>query len=241
VVNAASYLGGGVAPGEIVTIFGSAIGPAELVPMTVTGDGMLASRLAGTRVLFNGTPAPLLYVSGQQTSAIVPYSVASQPSVDLQVEFLGSRSDVVTVPVLPSRPGIFTEDGSGWGQALLLNEDGSLNSPSNPAQRGSVLTLYGTGGGEVAPGVQDGEILSNVLPQTGLPVWAFFDLTDNEFQVPSKAGEVLYSGGVSGSVAGLLQIKLRVPANTVSKGDAVPFLLIIGSHWTVYQVTVALQ
>ena len=46
-----------------------------------------------------------------------------------------------------------------------------------------------------------------------LPVWVFFDLADNEFPVPSKAAEVLYTGGVVGSIPGLLQINLRVPSN----------------------------
>ena len=101
--------------------------------------------------------------------------------------------------------------------------------------------MYATGGGETAPGVEDGQILSNVIPQINLPVSAFFDLGNNEFQVPSKPAEVLYAGGVSGSVAGLLQVNLRVPANAVATGNAVPFVLIIGSHWTVYQVTVALR
>ena len=52
--------------------------------------------------------------------------------------------------------------------------------------------------------------------------------------------EVLYAGGVSGSVAGLLQVNVRVPANAVAAGS-VPFVLIIGSHWTVYQATIALR
>ena len=134
VVNAASYVGGGVAPGEIVTIFGAAMGPSDLVPLQITGD-RLETTLAGARILFNGAPAPLLSVSDKQSSAIVPYAVAGQPSVDVQVEYQGVQSDVVTVPVLPSRPGIFSLDGSGQGLLAILNEDGSVNSPSNPAAR----------------------------------------------------------------------------------------------------------
>jgi uncharacterized protein (TIGR03437 family) len=143
--------------------------------------------------------------------------------------------------VLPSRPGIFSLDGSGYGQSLILNEDGSANSPANPAPRGSIITLYATGGGETASGVEDGQLLGNILPQTSLPVSVFFDLGNNEFQVPSKLGEVLYAGGVSGLVAGLLQIDVRVSANAVATGNAVPFALFIGSQWTVYQATVALR
>jgi len=93
VVNAASYVGGGVAPGEIVTIFGSAMGPSELVPLRLTDDRRLATALAETRVLFNGVPAPLVYVSDKQVSAIVPYVVAGRSSVDVQVEYAGLRSE----------------------------------------------------------------------------------------------------------------------------------------------------
>jgi uncharacterized protein (TIGR03437 family) len=71
-----------------------------------------------------------------------------------------------------------------------------------------------------------------------LPVSAFFDL-HSDLQL--KQGEVLYAGGVFRSVAGLLQLNVRVPANTEITGNAVPFALIIGSHYTVAQVTIALR
>jgi uncharacterized protein (TIGR03437 family) len=38
-------------------------------------------------------------------------------------------------------------DGSGFGQGYILNSDGTLNSPSNPAAAGSAITLYATGAG----------------------------------------------------------------------------------------------
>jgi uncharacterized protein (TIGR03437 family) len=241
VVNSASYSGGGVAPREIVTIFGAQIGPSDPVPLQVNPDGRLATALAGTRVLFNGIAAPLLYVSESQSSAIVPAAVAGLPTVDVQVEYNGLRSESLTVPVLEARPGIFSVDGSGAGQAAITNEDGSPNSAANPARRGSVITLYATGGAETAAGVDDGQLIKDVLPQTNLPVTVLFDLGTSEFPVPPKAAEILYAGGVRGAVAGLLQINFRVPAETVATGGRVPFILIIGSHWTVYQVSVALR
>ena len=243
VVNAASYIGGGVAPGEIVTLFGSALGPAELVRLRLTDDGRAATTLADTRILFNGVPAPLLYVSDKQSSAIVPYAMAGRSTVDIQVEYRGVRSDAVTTPVLPSRPGIFTMDGAGRGQGAILNEDGTINSPSNPAQTGSIITIFGTGGGEAAAGVVDGQLVSGILPRTSLPVSVFFDIegANIDYGPLIKEGQVLYAGGSPGSVAGLLQLNVRVPASVERIGDAVPFAVIMGSHWTVYQVTVALR
>jgi uncharacterized protein (TIGR03437 family) len=237
VVNAASYVGGGVAPGEIVALFGSAMGPPELVRPRPTEDRRLATTLADTRILFNGVPAPLLYVSDKQSSAIVPYAVAGRTSVDVQVEYRGVRSDPVTAPVLASRPGIFSPDGTGQGQGAILNEDRTVNSPSNPARRGSIISIYGTGGGEAAPGVEDGQIVLGVVPKTSLPVSVFFARGLYE---EWAHGEVLHAGGSSGSVAGLLQVDVQVPLNS-GIGDKLPFALVIGSHWTVYQVTIAVR
>ena len=237
VVNAASYFGGAVAPGEIVTIFGAAMGPADLVPLSLTADRRLDTTLAGARILFNGTPAPLLYVSDKQSSAIVPYAVADHSAVDVQVEYQGLQSDVVTVGVVPSRPGIFSVDGSGQGLLAIVNEDGSVNSPSNPAARGSIVSIYGTGGGERDPAVADGQILSDVLPRVSLPISVYFDKGDCSTWA---YGEVLYAGGVPGSVAGLLQLNVRVPPDALT-GKAVYFGLSIGNSRVPGSLAIALR
>ena len=131
---------------------------------------------------------------------------------------------------------------SGQGQGAILNEDGTLNSPSNPARRGSVITIFGTGGGEAAPGILDGQLVDGALPTTSLPVSVFFDIGFGEDgPTPGRQGEVVYAGGSAGSVAGLLQVNVRVPANATVTGNKVPFALLIGSQWTAYQATVALQ
>jgi uncharacterized protein (TIGR03437 family) len=244
VVNAASYVGGGVAPGEVVTVFGSAMGPAEVTGLRLADNGRLATTLADTRILFNGVPAPLLYVSEKQSSAIVPYGAADGTSVQVQVEYKGVQSDPVTMPVLASRPGIFSLDGSGQGQGAILNEDGTLNSPSNPAPRGSIITIFGTGGGEAAPGVVDGQIVSDIVRSTRLPVSVFLDdgTLDGEFYAPPQRLEVLYAGSSRGSVAGLLQVNVRVPAKAPGEKAAHATLtLFIGSQWTFNQATVALR
>jgi uncharacterized protein (TIGR03437 family) len=226
VVNAASYIGGGVAPGEMVEILGSGIGPPELVRSPVS-DGFVSATLAGTRILFNGMPASLLFVSDKKSSAVVPYGVAGRTTVEVQVEYQGVLSDAVTVPVLASRPGIFSRDGSGHGQGSILNEDGSVNSRSNPAERGSVVTIYLTGGGESAAGV------------VSLPVAAAFDVGSEDWT--GATGEVLYAGAVPGDLTGLLQVNVRVPSTAVD-GGAVGFGLCIGSQCVQeYQVSIALR
>jgi len=51
------------------------------------------------------------------------------------------------VPAAPASPAIFSTDGSGFGQGYILNSDGTLNSPTNPATAGSPITIYATGPG----------------------------------------------------------------------------------------------
>jgi uncharacterized protein (TIGR03437 family) len=205
--------------------------------LSLTVGGRLDTTLAGARILFNGVPAPLLYVSDKQSSAIVPYAVAGRTSVDVQVEYQGVESDVVTVPVLASRLGVFSLDGSGQGPFAILNENGSVNSPSNPADRGSIITIYATGGGERDPAVADGQILSDVLTKPSLPISVWFD---NGTDDTLASGEVLYAGGASGSVAGLLQINVRVPTSAVA-GKAVYFGLAIGGESNPGSLVIALR
>jgi uncharacterized protein (TIGR03437 family) len=237
VVNAASLEGGGVAPGEIVTIFGRAVGPPQGAPLHLTEEPQL---LASTRVFFNGIAAPLLYVSETQINTIVPYALAEGSSVEVQVEYNAALSNVVTVPLLPARPGVFTLDGSGFGQGAILNEDGSINSPANPAQRGSVITIYATGEGLTEPVAAVGLVFSDVPLRPRLPVSVWFDLGPGRGYFSLEA-QVLYAGGSPGSVNGLLQVNARV-AQDAETGDEVPFILSVGSHATdCCAVTVALR
>jgi len=67
------------------------------------------------------------------------------------VEYDGILAVAVTVPVLPAVPGIITTNSQGTGQAVALNQDGSLNSASNPAARGTIVILYATGEGSEVP------------------------------------------------------------------------------------------
>src|SRR5262245_12640828 len=91
VVNAASFLGGSVPPGEMVALFGSGIGPATLTGLQLTASGLVDTSLADTRVFFDGAAAPLIYVSATQTSTVVPYGVAGKTITQIQVEYKGER------------------------------------------------------------------------------------------------------------------------------------------------------
>ena len=218
VVSSASYVGGSVAPGEFVTLFGSALGPATLITPPA---GTFPTSLGGTMVTFGGLPAPILYASATQTTVQVPYGIAIGQTV-LSVQHSGVSSTLMPITSVPAFPGFFTANFSGRGQIAALNQDYSLNSPSNPAARGSVIILYGTGEGVTTPASVEGTITPTVapFPQTQLPISVTFQGLPASLQ---------YYGETPGAVSGLLQINAVVPAASPT-GSAVSVLISINGQ-----------
>ncbi|MDP8982520.1 MAG: putative Ig domain-containing protein [Acidobacteriota bacterium] len=202
ITNAANFIPGAVAPGEIVTLFGSNLGPAALVTNTIV-NGFLGTITAGTRVLFDGIPAPILYASGNLVSAIVPYAVAGRVTVNLVAEVQGVQSSPISLRVADSSPGIFVLNASGQG--AVLNQDFSVNSPGNLATQNSVISVFATGEGATTPTGVDGKIASDVqnLPQPRLPVTA---------TVGGLPAKVTYAGAAPGLTAGVLQVNVQIPS-----------------------------
>jgi uncharacterized protein (TIGR03437 family) len=146
------------------------------------------------------------------------------------VEYNGIRSVAVTVPVLPAVPGILTANASGSGQAVAVNQDGSLNSSSNPAARGSVVILYATGEGQ-----------RNPAGVTGVPAPAYAApvLSPATLTVGGAAATLGYAASAPGFV-GLMQINLTVPDGAPT-GGAVPVALTIGTAQSPSGVTIAVK
>jgi uncharacterized protein (TIGR03437 family) len=230
VVNAASFLGGAVAAGEIVTIFGTAIGPDSLRQLELSGD-KVNTQLAGVQVLFDGVPAPLIYVSRQQLSAVVPYAVHGRNSTAIQIDYQGSRSPAVNLPVAASAPGIFALDATGRGQAAALNEDTTINSVPAPAAPGSVAVFYATGEGQTSPAGSDGQLALTTLPEPLLPVTV---------SIEGREADVLYAGAAPLLVAGVLQVNARVPAG-LDGGPAVPVRIKVGQQSSQEGITLAVR
>lgn len=217
VFNAASLQSRPLAPGEMISLFGSGLGPPTATASRVTEAGRLDNFVSGTRVLFDGSAAPLLFVQSNQVRAIVPYETIGQKITHLQVEYQGTRSQPVLFPVADTAVAIFTVDSSGQGQGLVFNEDGSLNSPSNPAKPGSVIAMYATGCGQTDPPGETGQIAGNVAPKPLLPVTVFMG---------GMGAEVLYAGVAPGSSTSVLQVNTRIP-DTVESG-VIPISLMVG-------------
>lgn len=229
VLNAASFLGGPVAPGEIVTIFGTGIGPSTLAGYQLTPFSSLGTLTGDTTVLFDGIPAPLIYASGTQTTAIVPYSV-SGASTQMVVSYQGRRSQPVAVPVAAAAPALFSADATGRGNGAILNEDSSVNSPGNPAAKGSIVVLFGTGEGQTNPRGIDGRLAISVFPKPILTV---------SVTIGGIVADVLYSGAAPSQVAGLFQANARVPEGVGS--GAVPVVVTVGGASSQPGLTVSVQ
>jgi uncharacterized protein (TIGR03437 family) len=132
-------------------IFG--VGPPYVSELWLNANGGVGTSDSGMQILFDGQPAPLIYASRGQTNAIVPYEVANKSYTTAEVVYNGIPSAAWDVPVAAAAPAIFTDNGTGVGQAAVLNQDNSINSPANPALRGTVVQIFAPGAGaDIAAG-----------------------------------------------------------------------------------------
>ena len=204
VVNAASSapFTAGVSRGELITLYGANIGPsaiqfASTVPFPTT--------LAGVQVLINNRPAPIYYVSSGQVSVIVPFETTGSVA-QIQVVNNQSSSNMVTELVNPTTPGLFSIPAGGIGYAAAEHADGSLVSPSHPAQVGETIAVYVTGLGDVLPSIADGA--PGVSSSTTNTITA---------AVNNTLATVAYAG-LAPSLVGLYQVNVTIPSG-VAAGD----------------------
>jgi len=229
-VDAASYAANGVAPGEIVVLFGATQGPAALAAAQVV-NGRIPGLLSDTQVFFDGVAAPLLYSWAGQVSAIVPFGVASRQQTAVQYQYQGIQSNVVTVPVVAAKPGIFTLDASGKGQAAALDANFHPVTRTSPIARQGTVLLYLTGAGQTAPAGVDGAIVTqSLLPAPLGAVTA---------TIGGVAAPVLYAGGAAGLVQGGIQANLQVP-DGVASGDQL-VVITVGGVASTAPVTIAVN
>ena len=162
---------------------------------------------------------------------MVPYEVAGKTSTQVAVRYNGQNSAPLTVPVAAAAPGLFSANFSGSGAAVAFNQDNSLNSPANPAKKGSIVVVYGTGEGETTPPGNDGEI---AIPGS---------LTKPDLNcsgaVGGVAATVLYCGPVPFVVEGELQVNLQLSTETPSGSQ--PVSITLGSFTSQANLTISVQ
>ena len=234
VANAASGQAGAVAPGELVSIYGSAIGPAAGTNLEFTNPVLVSNTLEGVHVLFDGVPAPITYASANQVNAVAPYGVAGHAATQLQVEYLGQVSAPITLPVTAMSPGLFTANASGSGQGAILNLTGPpINSASNPAARGDYVAIFGTGIGVTTPAGTDGMLA--LAPFGQLPANVNVEVTMGGLPCQTN-----YVGAAPSLISGAMQINAQVPAG-VTPGANVPLTVTIGGVSAQTGVTLAVK
>ncbi len=228
-----------ISAGEVITIFGTNIGPSTPVGLTLDSNGAVSTNIGGVQVLVGGYPSPMIYASGTQVSAVVPYEIATpvfrvNPSV--QVKYLGQTSNGVSVTQLASVPGLFTANSSGSGPGAILNSNNTLNSTSNPANKGDVVVLYMTGEGQTNPAGVTGKVTTvnpngnPLTPQPLLPV---------AVRIDGQPTTVTFYGEAPGLVSGVMQVNVQIPA-TARSGD-LPIEVQVGSNSSQTGVTVSVK
>jgi uncharacterized protein (TIGR03437 family) len=187
-------------------------------------NGLVSTSVAGVRILFDGIPAPIVYVTAMQCSAVIPYFGAANATTHVQVEYNGVRSDPFEIAVSPTAPGLFTADSSGKGQV-------TANSVASPAHPGSVVTLWATGEGQTDPPGVDGRLAVGVVPKP---------LAAVSVTIGGLPATVQYAGAAPGEMPGLFQINAQIPAN-VQPGNNVPVQITVGSGTSPVGVTLAIR
>lgn len=205
--NAASYNSSTVSPGELVSLFGNGLGPATGIGPQVTLASGFPAQLAGVQVTFNGIAAPLLYAQDTQINAIVPWELSSAGQAQVCVTSNGAPPVCTSTSVSPTHPGVFMLDPY---HAIALNQNGTLNTASNPAKVGDEVSIFATGLGTLDPLPKDGSIVGFPLPTGTLPVTM---ATVSSTGGPAIPITVNYFGPAPYEVAGFSQINFTVDAN----------------------------
>jgi uncharacterized protein (TIGR03437 family) len=185
--NSAGNGAGAVAPGSIVSVYGT-----NLASGTQTASqNPLPKVLAASRILINGLAAPLLSASSTQINAQVPYETPAGTAT-LVAMAGNSASAPAALRIQETAPGIF----------VVLNQDGTVNGPAHAASPGSPLLVLATGLGPTEPSVPTG-----VAAPSGQPVSAMVPLSAS---IGGQNATVLAAGLAPGLV-GVFTVTLSVP------------------------------
>jgi len=222
----ASFSDGTATAGTILSMFGT-----NLATGTQSASSLpLPTLMAGGQVKVNGNAAPLFYVSPTQINFQLPTEVTGT-SVTVTPSLNSLDGTPVTVPLVASVPGLFSLSSDGTGPGAILKSDFTVVSSSNPASRGSVILIYGTGFGATTPNVPSGQ------PAPGDPPGTAKLVATPTVSIGGQSAQVIFAGLAPGFV-GLFQLNVVVPTGT-ALGN-VPVVVSIGGASS-NTVTVAVQ
>lgn len=228
VLNAASMVSGPIAPGMVAAITGTNLGDATF------GGNCSATPAPATcsavSVLVNGGAVPKIFDSASEVTFQVPFNISGSTATIQVTSTLSGHSlssVVVTVPVAPVAPGLFSLLGSGSGTGYYFDSAGLVPQYSQAVQAGDTVVLFATGFGVTNPAVATGAL----APNSGAPAAATVTMTINNQSVPvTYAG--LEPGNQSGAKVGWDQVVFTVPSTlTVPAGSTTatfPVVVTVG-------------
>jgi len=218
IFNAASGATGAVAPGEEISLTTTGINLATTAGMQLDPNGLIATTLSGVTVYFDGFKAPLLYVNSSQIGAMVPFELAGASSSVVHVEYQGVKSNNLTATVAAAAPGIFTQPTSGTA-GLILDNQWQLITTTNPAAKGSTVTIVFTGAGQTTPAGIDGhmEDLSQAAPKQKIAV-----------TIDGQPATLIYAGTMPFCWDGVMMAQVTVPSAAHTTA-AVPVVITVGT------------
>jgi uncharacterized protein (TIGR03437 family) len=233
IANAAGLTANGsVAPNELISLYGQGLGPSTAASGAVV-NGILTTSLGGVQVQFDGVSAPMTYAGPNQINAIVPSRVSGQSSTTMNIVTPAGQISGIVLRVTPSTPEVFTYQPGNI--AYCVNQDGTLNSRTNPAPPGAIISVWASGGGLSGNPEADGAITGDsvfplqlaVLVGNGTP--GVISIAPVIPPIPLPL--VLYSGDAPDLVKGAIQVNFQIPlqAGSAASVDAVDFYLQIGS------------
>ena len=216
-----------VAPGQIISIYGQLIGPQNSVGAQLDTSGNITRLLGDTQVFFDGIPAPMFLAGYFQVNVQVPYEVAGEAAAKVQLVYRGVPSNLIQLPLADAAPGLLVPLATT--DAAALNQDGTLNSESNAAGRGSILTVFATGCGQTSPASATGVPAPLPPPLPALPL---------TLTVATVQTEILFAGAAPGLV-GATQINLRIPPDVPvgSPPAKASLILVVDGHASRFGIT----
>ncbi len=162
-----------IAPGQLLTIFGSNLSNATVAGVPANGQWPTALPGANVAVTFDGIPAPLLYVSPNQINVQAPFEINGKNQTTLHLT-AGAVADSRVLQVVPSVPTIFQTPiapgdcpniFAGATEVLAFNQDGSNNSCSHQATSGSTVIFFVNGLGATSLTKTTGAVNSGAIPE----------------------------------------------------------------------------
>jgi uncharacterized protein (TIGR03437 family) len=216
-VNGASFVPGGIVPGQIATIFGTDL--TSTAGIDIASSLPLPTNFLNVAVAIDGFPAPLFAVDNvngqQQINVQVPWEIGGKSITSVVVATNGLASAATSIPVLESQPGIFGYGASGQIFGAILHATFQLADTGHPATAGETVLIYCTGLGAVFPQAQDGAAATGAELTVGTPT----------VTIGEAAAVVTFSGLAPGFV-GLNQINAQVPSGLASGNQ--PVVITIG-------------